>query len=134
MTPTSEDEDQSDVNNTPSTSSGPPSVKVKTSKVIKDLADLGVYLQGYSFRGNHDLNFRQFNHIFSINESTAIGLCHLPSLKAQFERHNTDFMCRIYPKGLRVNSSNFDPNTFWRRGVQMVALNRQTYDIHMQMN
>lgn len=134
MSPTSEEEEQSDANRTPSISSEAPPVKIKTSKIIKDLADLGVYLQGYSFRGNNDLNFRQFNHIFSLNESTAIGLCQLPSTKALFERHNTDFMCRIYPKGFRVNSSNFDPNTFWRRGVQMVALNRQTYDIHMQMN
>ena len=54
--------------------------------------------------------------------------------KTLFEKHNTSFMCRVYPKNTRLNSSNFDPNTFWRRGVQMVALNWQTYDIHMQMN
>jgi phosphatidylinositol phospholipase C, delta len=43
-------------------------------------------------------------------------------------------LCRVYPKTLRFQSSNFDPNTFWRRGVQMVALNWQTFDAHMQMN
>lgn len=33
-----------------------------------------------------------------------------------------------------MNSSNFDPSGFWRRGVQMVALNWQTYDLGLQMN
>jgi phosphatidylinositol phospholipase C delta len=41
---------------------------------------------------------------------------------------------RVYPSGFRVNSSNFDPLGFWRRGVQMVALNWQTYDLGVQLN
>lgn len=41
---------------------------------------------------------------------------------------------RVYPSGFRVNSSNFDPIGFWRCGVQMVALNWQTYDLGVQLN
>lgn len=41
---------------------------------------------------------------------------------------------RVYPSGWRVTSRNFDPLTFWRRGVQMVALNWQTYDTGVQLN
>jgi phosphatidylinositol phospholipase C, delta len=41
---------------------------------------------------------------------------------------------RVYPSGYRINSSNFDPNIFWRRGAQMAALNWQTYDLGVQMN
>ncbi|KAH3756278.1 phosphoinositide-specific phospholipase C [Pelomyxa schiedti] len=35
-------------------------------------------------------------------------------------------MTRIYPKGTRVDSSNFDPTPFWGLGCQVVALNYQT--------
>jgi hypothetical protein len=41
---------------------------------------------------------------------------------------------RIYPYGLRVNSSNFDPTFFWRRGAQIVALNWQNADKGMMLN
>ncbi|KIX05554.1 uncharacterized protein Z518_06426 [Rhinocladiella mackenziei CBS 650.93] len=106
----------------------------KLSKVGPYLSALGVYLKGYTLREARDLQFQQYNHIFSLNENRAIELCHLAEDKALFEDHNLDHMCRVYPKNLRFQSSNFDPNTFWRRGVQMVALNWQTFDAHMQMN
>jgi len=41
---------------------------------------------------------------------------------------------RAYPKGLRVSSSNLDPVVFWRKGVQMVALNWQKWDEGMMLN
>jgi phosphatidylinositol phospholipase C delta len=44
------------------------------------------------------------------------------------------YMMRVYPNGWRVASTNFDPLKYWRRGVQMVALNWQTYDLGMQLN
>ncbi|KAJ9614536.1 hypothetical protein H2200_002673 [Cladophialophora chaetospira] len=106
----------------------------KLSKVGSHLSDLGVYLKGYSLRDAKDLSFQQYNHIFSLNENRAIELCRSPEHKVLFEDHNLHNLCRVYPKTLRVQSSNFDPNTFWRRGVQMVALNWQTFDAHMQMN
>ncbi|ETI20310.1 hypothetical protein G647_08344 [Cladophialophora carrionii CBS 160.54] len=106
----------------------------KPSKVGPQLSALGVYLKGYSLRDAKDLSFQQYNHIFSLNENRAIELCRSPEDKAMFEDHNLHHLCRVYPKTLRFQSSNFDPNTFWRRGVQMVALNWQTFDAHMQMN
>lgn len=35
-------------------------------------------------------------------------------------------MSRIYPKGTRMDSSNYNPQPFWNVGCQMVALNYQT--------
>lgn len=113
---------------------GTPSKARKTSKIIPYLSRLGVYIQGFTLRGTHDLSFKQFNHIFSINENTAMGLCRPTETKSLFEDHNVSHLCRVYPKTMRLQSSNFDPNTFWRRGVQMVALNWQTFDAHMQMH
>jgi phosphatidylinositol phospholipase C delta len=112
-----------------------PLQKVKhTSKIVKVLAELGVYLQGYKYHGFSTTEGREYNHIFSLDETKAGGLCKNPQEKAQFEDHNLRYMFRVYPKGFRLDSSNFDPNIFWRRGVQMVALNWQTYDRFQQIN
>ncbi|XP_062202676.1 phosphoinositide phospholipase C 2-like isoform X1 [Phragmites australis] len=35
---------------------------------------------------------------------------------------------RVYPKGTRVNSSNYDPMNAWTHGAQMVAFNMQGHD------
>jgi phosphatidylinositol phospholipase C, delta len=108
--------------------------KKPTSKIIKSLADLGVYLQGYKYRSLSSPECAEYNHIFSLDETKAGRLCRDALSKAQFEDHNMRHMFRVYPKGTRWDSSNFDPNTFWRRGVQLVALNWQTYDPCLQMN
>ena len=41
---------------------------------------------------------------------------------------------RVFPSGLRVRSDNLDPSVFWRKGVQMVALNWQRWDEGMMLN
>lgn len=40
--------------------------------------------------------------------------------------YNKRQMSRIYPKGGRVDSSNYMPQIFWNAGCQMVSLNYQT--------
>lgn len=40
--------------------------------------------------------------------------------------YNKRQMSRIYPKGTRMDSSNYLPQMFWNAGCQMVALNFQT--------
>eukprot|EP01106_Pelomyxa_sp_JSP_P008296 TRINITY_DN23504_c0_g1_i1.p1 TRINITY_DN23504_c0_g1~~TRINITY_DN23504_c0_g1_i1.p1 ORF type:complete len:263 (+),score=46.46 TRINITY_DN23504_c0_g1_i1:349-1137(+) len=41
---------------------------------------------------------------------------------------------RTYPKGVRINSSNYDPTPFWAFGSQFVALNYQTFSDPMLLN
>ncbi|KAI9729465.1 MAG: Phospholipase C [Cirrosporium novae-zelandiae] len=108
--------------------------KKQKSKIIKSLADLGVYTRGQKWTNFEDAESRTYNHVFSFAERNFEGMCKDPHTKSQLEWHNTCYLTRVYPSGFRVKSSNFDPNTFWRRGVQMVALNWQTYDTGMQMN
>ena len=43
-------------------------------------------------------------------------------------------MSRVYPGGLRVSSSNFDPFPFWEAGMQMVALNFQSNEMQLRAN
>jgi phosphatidylinositol phospholipase C, delta len=108
--------------------------KKATSKITKPLAELGVYLQGHKYRSLNAPESTEYNHIYSLDETKTGRLCRDALSKAQFEDHNMRHMFRVYPRGMRLDSSNFDPNTFWRRGVQMVALNWQTFDPCMQMN
>lgn len=41
-------------------------------------------------------------------------------------KYNLKGLTRVYPKGQRVDSSNYDPFRLWLCGSQMVALNFQT--------
>ncbi|XP_028981218.2 1-phosphatidylinositol 4,5-bisphosphate phosphodiesterase beta-2 [Esox lucius] len=52
----------------------------------------------------------------------------------EFVEYNKRQMSRIYPKGTRMDSSNYNPQPFWNAGCQMVALNYQTMDFPMQLN
>uniref|UniRef100_A0A3P8U145 1-phosphatidylinositol 4,5-bisphosphate phosphodiesterase n=1 Tax=Amphiprion percula TaxID=161767 RepID=A0A3P8U145_AMPPE len=52
----------------------------------------------------------------------------------EFVEYNKRQMSRIYPKGTRMDSSNYNPQPFWNVGCQMVALNYQTMDFPMQLN
>lgn len=49
------------------------------------------------------------------------------------QHHQVQFS-RIYPKGQRIDSSNYNPVPMWNSGCQMVALNYQTGDRPMQLN
>ncbi|XP_051578768.1 1-phosphatidylinositol 4,5-bisphosphate phosphodiesterase beta-2-like [Myxocyprinus asiaticus] len=52
----------------------------------------------------------------------------------EWAEYNKRQMSRIYPKGTRVDSSNYNPQPFWTAGCQFVALNYQTMDFPMQLN
>uniref|UniRef100_A0A8C3UN92 1-phosphatidylinositol 4,5-bisphosphate phosphodiesterase n=1 Tax=Catharus ustulatus TaxID=91951 RepID=A0A8C3UN92_CATUS len=58
----------------------------------------------------------------------------LSKFPLQFVEYNKWQMSRIYPKGTRMDSSNYQPQMFWNVGCQMVALNFQTMDVPMQQN
>lgn len=71
-------------------------------------------------------------HVFSLSEKTLMEVhqSYGPTLFS----HNRNYLMRAYPSGLRVSSSNLDPSVFWRKGVQMVALNWQKWDEGMMLN
>ncbi|XP_066536592.1 1-phosphatidylinositol 4,5-bisphosphate phosphodiesterase beta-3 [Hoplias malabaricus] len=62
------------------------------------------------------------------------GLDTVKNSPIEFVEYNKKQMSRIYPKGTRVDSSNYMPQLFWNVGCQMVALNFQTLDLPMQLN
>uniref|UniRef100_A0A8C1UIY1 Phosphoinositide phospholipase C n=1 Tax=Cyprinus carpio TaxID=7962 RepID=A0A8C1UIY1_CYPCA len=76
---------------------------------------------------------RNIHHnMSSFNES--VGLGYLKTNAIEFVNYNKRQMSRIYPKGGRVDSSNYMPQIFWNAGCQMVSLNFQTPDLGMQLN
>ncbi|PVI05189.1 PLC-like phosphodiesterase [Periconia macrospinosa] len=110
------------------------SKKSKTSHIVKKLGDLGVYTRGMKFDDFSTSDSKTYNHVFSLNERTFDKTTKNGELKHSLEAHNMNCLMRVYPSGHRINSSNFDPLKSWRRGVQMAALNWQTYDLGQQLN
>ncbi|KAG8714913.1 hypothetical protein FRC11_006506 [Ceratobasidium sp. 423] len=106
--------------------------KPKKSKVIRALADLGVYVSGHSFKDWEDTKRLPPNHIFSFSEKAFLKMN--KSNHDELFAHNVHNFMRVYPFGLRFGSSNVDPTTFWSRGVQLVALNWQKVDRGMMLN
>ncbi|NWH94791.1 PLCB2 phosphodiesterase, partial [Aegithalos caudatus] len=75
------------------------------------------------------------NRSYVISSFTEMKACDLLSkFPMQFVEYNKWQMSRIYPKGTRMDSSNYQPQMFWNVGCQMVALNFQTMDVPMQQN
>uniref|UniRef100_A0A3Q3X9B6 1-phosphatidylinositol 4,5-bisphosphate phosphodiesterase n=1 Tax=Mola mola TaxID=94237 RepID=A0A3Q3X9B6_MOLML len=75
---------------------------------------------------------RKFFEMSSFVETKGMDI--LKSSPIEFVEYNKNQLSRIYPKGTRVDSSNYIPQLFWNVGCQMVALNFQSLDLAMQLN
>ncbi|KAG5927158.1 hypothetical protein E4U42_002534 [Claviceps africana] len=124
----------SSTSDTESGSEGGGEAKQSQNKTTQYLGALGVYCAGVKFSGLEDPAAKTFNHIFSFMESSFAKHSRTKDAKMALDIHNMRYLMRVYPDGLRLSSSNFDPLIYWRRGVQMAALNWQTFDLGMQLN
>ena len=70
----------------------------------------------------------------SYSETTTLKNLQQEDKKEGWVLHNRGHLSRIYPKGLRINSSNYLPTPAWCVGNQLVALNYQTGDEAMFIN
>ena len=104
----------------------------KKSSIIESLSSLGVYTRSYHFKSLTTPEALVPTHVFSLSEKKLMEVheSHGPTLFS----HNRNFMMRAFPSGMRVSSSNLDPSVFWRKGVQIVALNWQKYDEGIMLN
>ncbi|KAI3400919.1 hypothetical protein diail_1126 [Diaporthe ilicicola] len=106
--------------------------KKKPPKIIHSLSDLGIYTRGVSFKSLKQPEATMPTHVFSLAEK-AVAELHEKEAMQLFD-HNRKYMMRAYPSGLRIGSSNLDPASFWRKGIQIVALNWQNWDEGMMLN
>ncbi|NWY42840.1 PLCZ1 phosphodiesterase, partial [Sylvia atricapilla] len=106
--------------------------KMRKTKIALALSDLVIYTKSQKFVSfDHSLQHQQCFENNSIGESYARKL--LRSSAREFIAHTARFITRIYPKGTRMTSSNYNPQEFWNVGCQMVALNFQTPGTQMEL-
>ncbi|XP_051951598.1 1-phosphatidylinositol 4,5-bisphosphate phosphodiesterase beta-4-like isoform X2 [Xyrauchen texanus] len=104
-----------------------------TTNIHPYLSGMVNYAQPVKFQSFEVAEERNIHHnMSSFNES--VGLGYLKTNAIEFVNYNKRQMSRIYPKGGRVDSSNYMPQIFWNAGCQMVSLNFQTPDLGMQLN
>uniref|UniRef100_A0A8C8LRR1 Phosphoinositide phospholipase C n=1 Tax=Oncorhynchus tshawytscha TaxID=74940 RepID=A0A8C8LRR1_ONCTS len=99
----------------------------------EEMSTLVNYIEPVKFKSFEVANKR--NKYFEMSSFVETkGMDTLKSAPIEFVEYNKKQLSRIYPKGTRVDSSNYMPQLFWNVGCQMVALNFQTLDLPMQLN
>ncbi|XP_074757421.1 1-phosphatidylinositol 4,5-bisphosphate phosphodiesterase zeta-1 [Athene noctua] len=111
----------------------PPRKKAKMkTKIAIGLSDLVIYTKSEKFVSfEHSLANQKCFENNSIGEVRARKF--VKHSAKEFVSHTSRFITRIYPKGTRANSSNYNPQEFWNVGCQMVALNFQTPGLQMEL-
>ncbi|KAG8201638.1 hypothetical protein JTE90_012706 [Oedothorax gibbosus] len=105
----------------------------KESEAGAEMSALVNYVQPVRFHTFEHAEKRNRSYeVSSFVETQATN--HLKEHPVEFVNYNKRQLSRIYPKGTRVDSSNYMPQVFWNAGCQMVALNYQTLDLGMQLN
>jgi phosphatidylinositol phospholipase C beta len=95
------------------------------SKATKAMSDLVHYIVPVSFVTFAEAEKRNRSYeISSFVEDKAQSL--IRDYGKEFLAYNQRQLSRIYPRGTRFDSSNYNPYLFWPVGCQMVALNYQT--------
>ncbi|XP_017539062.1 1-phosphatidylinositol 4,5-bisphosphate phosphodiesterase beta-1 isoform X2 [Pygocentrus nattereri] len=99
----------------------------------EEMSNLVNYIQPVKFNSfEMSKKTNRSYHMSSFVETKALEL--LTKSPVEFVEYNKLQLSRIYPKGTRVDSSNYMPQVFWNAGCQLVALNFQTIDLPMQLN
>ncbi|KAJ7050569.1 PLC-like phosphodiesterase [Mycena amicta] len=108
--------------------------KSKKPAMSLALASLLVYTVGVKYRGMGKVDEYAPEQIFSLSESKANKFIKGGAELENLIRHTQTHVVRIYPKGTRVNSTNYEPLQYWAAGCQLVALNIQTLDLGYRIN
>ncbi|XP_027444712.2 1-phosphatidylinositol 4,5-bisphosphate phosphodiesterase delta-4 isoform X3 [Zalophus californianus] len=96
------------------------------------LSALVVYLKSVSFHSfTHSREHYRFYETSSFSETKARSL--IKEAGNEFVQHNAWQLSRVYPSGLRTDSSNYNPQELWNAGCQMVAMNVQTAGLEMDI-
>ncbi|XP_071403455.1 1-phosphatidylinositol 4,5-bisphosphate phosphodiesterase gamma-2 [Centroberyx affinis] len=101
----------------------------KRADVAMEMSDLVVYCQPRS-KEKDRFDTYTYKEIRSFVENKTPG----KSRTQDFLCYNRKALSRVYPKGQRMESSNYDPYPLWAGGCHMVALNFQTADKYTQLN
>ncbi|KFV14738.1 1-phosphatidylinositol 4,5-bisphosphate phosphodiesterase delta-4, partial [Tauraco erythrolophus] len=113
------------------TQHGPALQKDKES-LAQALSDCVIYCKSVAFQGFQEArSHSRSSEISSLAEAKARKL--IRDAGNEFVRHNAWQLTRIYPSGMRTDSSNYNPQEMWNVGCQIVALNFQTAGMEMDL-
>ncbi|XP_056408805.1 1-phosphatidylinositol 4,5-bisphosphate phosphodiesterase delta-4-like, partial [Hyla sarda] len=102
-------------------------------QLSQDLSDCIIYCKSVPFQSfKHSRTHYKPYEMSSFTEYKARKLVREPG--NEFVQHNARQLTRVYPTGLRTDSSNYNPKDMWNVGCQMVALNFQTAGVEMDLN
>ncbi|CAN8100308.1 unnamed protein product [Discula destructiva] len=109
-------------------------VKTAKTKIGEILGRLAIYTHSEHYKDFSRPEAKTPSHIFSVDEYKILRL-HQTKHREMFI-HNRRYFMRAYPHSSRVNSTNLNPSLYWRKGVQMAALNwqRSSVDEAMMLN
>ncbi|KAM3871299.1 1-phosphatidylinositol 4,5-bisphosphate phosphodiesterase beta-2 [Diretmus argenteus] len=99
----------------------------------EEMSALVNYIQPNKFISFDNARKKNKSYVISSFVETK-GEAMISKTAVEFVEYNKRQMSRIYPKGTRMDSSNYNPQPFWNAGCQLVALNYQTMDFPMQLN
>ncbi|NXW59089.1 PLCD4 phosphodiesterase, partial [Eurystomus gularis] len=100
--------------------------------LAQTLSDCVIYCKNVTFRGFQEArSHSRPSEISSLSETKARKL--IRDGGNEFVRHNAWQLTRIYPSGMRTDSSNYNPQEMWNVGCQIVALNFQTAGTEMDL-
>ncbi|XP_034020054.1 1-phosphatidylinositol 4,5-bisphosphate phosphodiesterase beta-3 [Thalassophryne amazonica] len=125
-----EDDEQGTEPKKPNSDEGTASSEVNATEEMSTLVN---YIEPVKFK-NFELATKRKKYFEMSSFVETKGMDTLKSSPMEFVEYNKNQLSRIYPKGTRVDSSNYMPQLFWNVGCQMVALNFQTLDLPMQLN
>ncbi|XP_041102330.1 inactive phospholipase C-like protein 2 isoform X1 [Polyodon spathula] len=108
-------------------------VTQKKFLLSKDLSDMVSLCKSVTFK-DFQLSFQsqKYWETCSFNEVLATGYAN--EHPGDFVNYNKKFLARVYPSPMRIDSSNMNPQDFWKCGCQIVAMNFQTPGLMMDLN
>ena len=104
----------------------------EAKNISKELSDLVIYCESRPFSEETFENGKYYE-MSSFSELKMEKLVSGNSYDLRMYKYHERQFSRVYPKGSRFDSSNYDPVPCWNFGAQMCALNYQTTDRSMQV-
>lgn len=108
-------------------------VPVKRIQLCKELSDLVSICKSVQFTDfQASFQSQKYWEVSSFNEVAAGKYAN--ESPGDFVNYNKKFLSRIFPSPMRIDSSNMNPQDYWKCGCQIVAMNFQTPGLMMDLN